>query len=376
MGKRSRMNRSDGTIPLYRQVANVLRARIMSQDDSRRLVLEREYDLCRIHGVSRITISKALDILQAEGLIVRTRRRGTCSVPEAVRRIKQLRQKRVIHVITPWRDYTSAPSNYFGQIYQGILEAVQQVDYLLNIQRLIISQVSMPDEEVRPPPPSTTLGMILLGLMQEPLIQMYAEQPYPVVCLDYWPRRTEADAIVVDCFNEGQQAVEYLLRHGHSHLFYLGNRQPDGQKEVDAELMLAGIQRALDLAHLPTLPAERVRFCTPPAQCPIDSMADWLADLQPRPTAGIVFSSETFDCLVSLLRQRGICCPKDISLVGKFYEGQATKATGMFSSPRTIGELAVERILQRSSSSRSRPVRLSVPSRLHLGATVTYVGSP
>ncbi len=359
-------------VPLYVQVANVLRTRILSHDDRRPLALEREYDLCRIHGVARMTVSKALDLLEAEGLIVRVRRRGTQSVPEAVRRLKRSLETHAIHVVTTWKDVTSDPSAYFGRIYQGVLEAARTAGYLLRIQGLPVDQASLPEDDFDLPDPSTVLGVILLGLMCEPLIRLFAQQPYPVVCVDYWPSYPQVDAVVVDCFSEGQQAAEYLLRHGHSDLFYLGNEQANGQKEADAELMLAGIQRALQLAGRPVLPPGRVRFCQSLADHPADETLDWLVGLHPRPTAGIVFDCDALENLAEPLKRRGISCPKDLSLIGKAYEGQSAEMTAMVSNPRAIGELAVECILQRSCGRRHYPMRLAVPSRLHLGSTVTY----
>jgi len=62
--------------PLYETLADDLRADIHGrrQDDLR---LPTEEELCDAHGVSRITVRKALDILTAEGMIERAPGRGT-----------------------------------------------------------------------------------------------------------------------------------------------------------------------------------------------------------------------------------------------------------------------------------------------------------
>ena len=62
--------------PLYRALADELRDGIMA-NGRQALRLPTEKELSAAHGVSVITVRKALDILTAEDLIVRTPRRGT-----------------------------------------------------------------------------------------------------------------------------------------------------------------------------------------------------------------------------------------------------------------------------------------------------------
>lgn len=68
-----------GTIPLYRQIANILRAMMRDGlDDATRFT---ERDLCEKFGVSRTTLRQALQELAADGLVVRVQGKGTSLVP-------------------------------------------------------------------------------------------------------------------------------------------------------------------------------------------------------------------------------------------------------------------------------------------------------
>lgn len=71
-------------MPVYQQVANVLRAAIIRQDGDRPVRLPNEEQLAATHGVARGTIRQALRVLAQEGLIRQARRRGTLTVPAGI----------------------------------------------------------------------------------------------------------------------------------------------------------------------------------------------------------------------------------------------------------------------------------------------------
>lgn len=358
-------------VPYYEQVANILRAQITDCESDVPVRLPTELDLCAIHHVSRITISKALGLLAREGLVQRARGRGTLTVPAAIRQWRRMRQSRVIHVVTDWQRLAEDPQNYYGQIYQGLLSRSESAGYRLSIQSLETRRADLAIH-AQMPDPRTTFGVIFVGIMNEPTIQLYTQEGYSVVCIDYWVRDPKADAVVVDCYNEGQDAVEFLLRQGHRNLFYVGNIlsfDPTGDTEPDAALMLCGINRGLEQAHLPALSAEQVRFCgSDPAQA--QQIADWFISLQPRPTAGIIFNDRTCQRFLDRLRQVGMHAPEDVSIMTKLWNGLPRQTASMRSNARLLGELAVDALLERGSGRRTAAVRLAVPSRLDRGRTV------
>jgi GntR family transcriptional regulator len=80
----------DKAIPLYYQISSILRGRILSGELPPGAPLAGEEALGREYGVSRITVRRALSILESEGLIDRQRGRGTF-VSDAVRRVEPTR---------------------------------------------------------------------------------------------------------------------------------------------------------------------------------------------------------------------------------------------------------------------------------------------
>lgn len=64
-------------IPLYIQLANIIREMIEIEDLTEGDYLMPERDLCEMQGVSRMTANKAVAILVTEGLVIRHQGKGT-----------------------------------------------------------------------------------------------------------------------------------------------------------------------------------------------------------------------------------------------------------------------------------------------------------
>jgi GntR family transcriptional regulator len=73
-------------IPLYYQLENILREKIVSGAFAAGSKLPTEIELIRLYGVGRITVRQALAALTKEGLIERKRRRGTFVTERKTRR--------------------------------------------------------------------------------------------------------------------------------------------------------------------------------------------------------------------------------------------------------------------------------------------------
>ncbi|QOY62703.1 GntR family transcriptional regulator [Lysobacter sp. H21R4] len=69
--------RPDLPLPLYHQIFNILRERVLAGDPPHGAQLPTEFGLAETFGVSRITAKRALDELANAGLVERQRGRGT-----------------------------------------------------------------------------------------------------------------------------------------------------------------------------------------------------------------------------------------------------------------------------------------------------------
>ena len=66
-----------GPTPLYYQLRNILRSRILSNELKGNQRLQSEAEMCMEYNVSRATVRQALSELMKDGLIYRDRGRGT-----------------------------------------------------------------------------------------------------------------------------------------------------------------------------------------------------------------------------------------------------------------------------------------------------------
>ncbi|MEX3956697.1 GntR family transcriptional regulator [Trinickia sp. EG282A] len=77
--------------PLYVQIKDALRARILDGTYPSHSRMPSEHELCAMYGVSRITVRQALGDLQKEGLVFRLHGKGTfVSKPKAFQNIRSL----------------------------------------------------------------------------------------------------------------------------------------------------------------------------------------------------------------------------------------------------------------------------------------------
>lgn len=79
------------SVPLYAQIKDALRARIIDGTYASHSQMPSEHDLCAMFGVSRITVRQALGDLQKEGLLFKLHGKGTfVSKPKAFQNVSSL----------------------------------------------------------------------------------------------------------------------------------------------------------------------------------------------------------------------------------------------------------------------------------------------
>lgn len=359
-------------VPLYEQVASVLRAHVLSLGASAPVHLATERDMCRIYHASRSSIRQALERLESEGLIRRTPGRGTTTEPLGIRAWLRLRQSKLITVITPTHTRIEIPASFYGRIYQGIARRCQEAGIAVSIGQMV-GTFPLVGPIYKPENPAQVTGVIVLGVRDERVIAMHVASDYPVVCIDYWTKNLQADVVVADCFAEGLTAADFLLSQGHRSFFYLGNHHyhtGGNQHEADSDLLLAGFQRGLRLAGAP-LPVGHIRHCHVAEPADIQAAVQWFAGLKPRPSAGLIFSVPGINFFRAGLSEHGLACPQDVSLIAKAHTGQSfDDATVLMVDPAAMGSAAVEMVVERASEKRTGPIVYAVRPHLQRGKTV------
>lgn len=74
------LDTSRGAAPLYLQISQILREKIVSKEYTYDTVIPSEAELQKLYGVSRITVRQAIQELERDGLVKRARGKGTVVV--------------------------------------------------------------------------------------------------------------------------------------------------------------------------------------------------------------------------------------------------------------------------------------------------------
>lgn len=364
------------SVPLYQQIANLLRAEVISKASSQPEVLPSERELCELHKVARSTIRGALAALEAEGLVRRKVGWATVTNPEGIATWQRMRHSRRIMIEAGKLGLAEQTTTYFGQIYQGILTTAEEAGYSCGLRQTEL-RFPTPGVEAVPENPKEVLGVILTHILSEQTIAMHAEAGYPVVCLDHWPVHPLVDGVMIDCFAEAHQAVEFLASQGHREMFYIGNMVGHGanrRPETDALQMEAGYRRATQLAGLEAS-ARRVLFLFKDDP-DLPRSVEALLRQTPRPTAGIIFSHGAMGRVLDVMQRMRLRCPEDVSLITKTHKAEPLEAATLETDAYQLGQLAVETLLARAAGKRPAGQRIVLASRLHRGPTVAVAPAP
>jgi LacI family transcriptional regulator len=193
-------------------------------------------------------------------------------------------------------------------------------------------------------------------------------QGIPLIFLDRRPTDWKGDAVIVANEDGAFQATQYLLKMGHTRLAMLC-----GPPHVAvAAQRLAGFRRALAKHKVTILPeyVQETRFDRDSGY----RGALRLLNMLPRPTA--IFAANDMVALGALLaiRELGLHCPNDISLIG-FDDLEL----GMFTDPALssvhqsgyqMGATAARILLERIAGKKGRPQQIVLPTELRIRNSV------
>jgi LacI family transcriptional regulator len=152
---------------------------------------------------------------------------------------------------------------------------------------------------------------ILLASTQASLAESrLAMRRPPIVCFDRDPGGFEGSAVVVDNVRASYEATRHLIELGHQHIATIAGPETT----LTGRERLEGFRKALQEAHLP-LPEEYIR----PGGFSMEGAhreALEILHLSNPPTAILVCNNRMTLGLMRALRDLGLKCPQDVSVVG------------------------------------------------------------
>jgi LacI family transcriptional regulator len=171
---------------------------------------------------------------------------------------------------------------------------------------------------------------------------------FPIVCFDRIPFGFRGDTVSTDNFLGAYEATNHLIQLGHKRIALMA-----GRTELSTHSgRLEGYRTAMLSAHLPVLD-EHSRLGGMQAQAGYD-FAHWLFELPDSPTAVFCTNNKLLLGFVRAMREIGIRCPEDVSVVGfddfAWTENFQPRLTTVAQPARELGRRSMQLLLERIQS--------------------------
>jgi LacI family transcriptional regulator len=153
-------------------------------------------------------------------------------------------------------------------------------------------------------------GILLASTQASLAASRLAMRRPPIVCFDRDPGGFEGPAVVVDNVRASYEATQHLIELGHQHIAIIAGPETT----LTGRERLEGFRKALQEAHLP-LPKGYIR----PGGFSMEGAhreALEILQLSNPPTAILVCNNRMTLGLMRALRDLGLRCPQDVSVVG------------------------------------------------------------
>ncbi len=330
-----------------RDLANrIWRAQVESsgQDMSR---LPSERDLSRLHGVPRKVVSKAIAVLEGDGLVVRLPRSGTFVRRSAVEEAEALESLRCINFVEA-PAFASEHMQWIVQDYlAGYTEALEHREIKTRFQ---ICTDDRRDYEslLWPRLPLRAQGVVLVNRRTPALLNWLRERGVPFVLQCPYHYDTaglpEHHKVYVNKAGGAFDGTRHLLALGHRRIGFLGE-VPGG---TGATPVYEGYLAALRCAGLSPEPDAVARLFSDDPSFDIRPIVAYLKN-PARPTAVVTGNDYTALAVLQAARRLGIEVPRDLSVVGMNDQAEARRSdpplTTVAIPRRRFARAAVETLL-------------------------------
>lgn len=312
-------------VPLHAQLKNLFQRQIMAGDWAAGAPMPSESALCRMYGVSRITVRRALSDLEAEGLIRRERGRGTFVAATAPRRGPTLG---LLFGGLTQRTFGHRNDTAFGDMVHGAAEAASRRGALVHPM-----PVGDGDLETMLATPTvfrlTGLLVHLIRMFTEDTLRLLDATGVPYVLIKRRVPPDRANSVYSNDVSGGEAVTHHLLSLGHRRVgLLLGPSEVgvwvDRRAGYDRAHERAGVSVDPDLVKVVRYPMDRGGYLGAAA----------LLDGPEPPTA--IFAGNDYIALgvYRAIRERGLEPGRSVAVAG--YGANPFSAT-MFPALTTIG---------------------------------------
>jgi len=295
---------------------------------------------------------------------------------------KPVREKlcRVAFVTKDYGDHPVSSNPFYGQILSG-------VELCCRTEQASLSFAVLPhDLPLTTPLPHVLKedidGILLTSPYPESVIERVArESRCPILLIDNEVAGSPFDSVMADDFGGGYQATQHLIDAGHRNILAVTGRTLNPEIAPSFRERYRGYTAACEANDAPAHPAV---VLPPPAdeftEKGREKLQQWLTSFleSEREATAFFCVGDTFAInLIYALRNLGQSIPDDFSVVGFDDYDLASMTdpplTTMHAYKRTIGQIAVERLLERIKGDDRPPMQITVGTKI---VTRGSVGPP
>lgn len=353
-------------IPLYHQIEQAVGRLILEERLSPGTRLPSEPDLAVRFGVAPLTVRKALERLERDGVVVRRRGSGTFVGPNP-----------------PVRPPDAPPRVGFvlhdpnSPLLLGLMHAIESTLRVNGTQMVVLfgrfsDQIEC--ERIQEAVQSGARGLILwsmCGPEARALIARLSASGFPLVLVDRCPPGLEIDCVLVDDISGAQAAADHLLTLGHRRFAFIYG--PEELELSSIQARLTGLRTAaadlpVTLWHHPDMVSQEN----------LESslrLASRILSSPNSPGAWFCVNDALAQAMVVSLARLGVKVPDQVSVTG--FDGMQYLSTGLrLTTVRRdadqMGREAVRLLLERCSNPALPQRRIVLPVELSPGETTGW----
>ena len=264
-------------------------------------------DIAEKMDVSTVTVSKALN--DKEGVSDELKERIKEMADEMGYRIntvaKSMKEGLSYNIGVIIAERFTGQDSFYLRFYQQMTTVLEGHNYYG-----ILHVLSAEDEnELRQPRvylDRKVDGLIILGQVSKPYIELLQNIDIPIVFLDFYDEHESIDTITTDNFYSSYELTNYVIANGHKKIAYIGNMYATSSIQ---DRML-GYMRSL-LEHRLPLRLDYIVSDRDEEGYPIG-----LELPEDMPTAFVCNCDKVAYALIKVLKEKGYDVPGDISVVG------------------------------------------------------------
>ncbi len=219
-------------------------------------------------------------------------------------------------------------------------------------------------------------GILAIGIFSEAHILQLSELSQNLVFLDSSPNELNFDSVVLNFRLGIEQAVDYLLEHGHQHIGFIGpNSKLDDLKRPAPEARRQHFIRYMQDKNL--FDSAFLFDAEMNAQSARLVLSSHISSGSPMPTAILAANEECAIGAVSAAREAGLSVPKDFSVIS--FNDTVLSAltnpplTSISTHVELMSSAAVELLIRRCTGGDNLPLKVVVPPTLTVRNSVRTI---